>query len=68
MKQDASGSRAGQSAESAVRGATAPVGSDHRCEWQECEARSVIVRNTPWGDLLVCATHYHMPLVNERDP
>lgn len=51
----------------AITTGTAPVCSVHRCEWQECEARSVIVRNTPWGDLLVCAKHYHEPLFDERD-
>lgn len=32
------------------------------CGWQECEAAAVAVRDTPWGDMDVCAAHEHTPL------
>lgn len=40
---------------------------DRQCEWQECNANAVDVRDTPWGDLYVCEMHLHAPLFDEED-
>lgn len=37
------------------------------CEWQECAADAVEVRDTPWGELFVCAAHAVAPLLGEDE-
>jgi hypothetical protein len=37
------------------------------CEWQECDADAVSVRDTPWGELFVCAAHAVASLFGEDE-
>jgi hypothetical protein len=36
------------------------------CEWQECVYEAVAVRDTSWGDLLVCTEHAQAPLSDDE--